>query len=428
MANKPISYKLFGLLLIILISCQKEKEIFPQIRVLSPPEQSRFDFRDTLWLEFEVTDLRGSLVVTLLDGDQVVNKGFKRISQTGSRYLYRTVFDNPSLPSKSYSIRIQAYNGENQAAEFLKINYRQLPLQREGLAILLSNAGQRELAYLPENGNAQFVGLNGDYPFLEVSPALGLIYVAPQITGQLTAYDKFLNQRYQVPNPALAGGLQYRYLIGDGVFVYALDNELFIKAYGTGSNPVRNYQLAQNRIPLTAGFNEYEEMLVGVAEAGFGQFMLLLLNPTNGAVLQSENLPHLPVSVASLNGTFFILCADGGSSVIYLYSPFNREFREWGRINNESPVDVVNTSNHLYVATNAGLYNLGYPPLAGVPFEPISDRLADLALVALCGDIHSDDVYLAAGSELWVYDGNNLNLVRSETPKSLINVEVLYNR
>ena len=341
MAKNRISYSLIGLFLIIAISCQKEDKVYPKVSIIQPSSPASYSYGDTLLVEVEVDDMDGPLLVSLLDGDKTVSPGFTKQKVQGRIHFFQAIFDDPNLEGGRYNIRVLAYNGNNRSADFQNITYQIAPRTSLGFALLMDDSGQKQLGFLSRSGSFSQTVLNGDYPHLAVSSSLGYLFTAPEYSGKLTAYDRFLNNIYDVSNPAPGGALQYRQLLGDGQMVYALDNEGYIRAYQSSGSPVRNYQLDLGRIPIRGAINADGEFLVAAAEPGFNSYKLLLMNPVNGFVLKVENLPEFPMGVAYDSYDFYVLCAEGGSSVLFKYTPSTGIIQEWARIENENPVDIA---------------------------------------------------------------------------------------
>lgn len=425
---KRISYPLFGLFLIIAISCKKEKGSYPNISILEPAASRAYQYQDTIFLKVEISNLAGSVVVTLLKNGETTNIGFTQSTSFGNRMSFEALLDDPNLLSGNYTIRVQAYNGENRSSEFLQISYQEAQLSRLGYACLLQDGMQRQLAWLPENGSFTTVNLNGDYPFLQTNSALGYLFVAPAYSGRLSSFDVNLNKLYDLPNPAPGGSLQYHQLISDGKLTYALDNEGYIRAYRESNTSIRNYQLTQGRIPLRGAFSPAGDMLIAAAEPGFNQFNLFLLNPVNGYVLQSENLSDFPVGVGYSGSDFFILCARGNASIVYRYSNLTMNLIEWARIEGEAPVDIASTADRTYIATNAGLYAILHQPSPGKPVTPLSDRITALSISDISGDYRASELYFSSGNSLYVCNDISVSLVHSIIGKQISKVEVLYNK
>lgn len=426
--HNRISFPLIGLLLIIAISCGKERILHPKVSIIQPSGLVSYQYGDTLMVELQVLDLDGALLVNLLDGENIVGPGFKLLENEADRYRFYAIFNDPGLDGGQYILRVMAYNGDNRTVDFTSIYYQPGPRMAEGFGLLLDNAGSTELAFLSGSGSFTTSALSGDYPYLAANSSLGYLITAPAYSGKLTAFDKFFNMIFELPGPSPAGALQYRELIYHEGLVYALDNEGYIRAYQSFQIPVRNYQLAMGRLPLKGAFNINGEFLVAAANPGFASYKVLLLNPLNGFVLKSEDLPHLPIGVASNAGDYFILCADAGSSVLYKYSPNSGILKEWVRLENESPVDVSGTAAKAYLATNKGLYGINGTMNTGQPFLPLTDKITSLPIGDLSGSFHEISVYFAAGENIYEFSGTSAQQVGSVTGRQIKKIEVLYNR
>lgn len=425
-ALKRISFPLIGLILIIAISCQKEEDIYPKITLLQPSSGIVYEFGDTIRTEFIVESLDGALIVGLIQGEQSIGPGFSMTENVGNRYVFQSVFTDPSLEGGNYSIRIIAYNGEGRSVELTSIVYQEPGLIRLGFAAILEESGQRQLGYLPELGVPSYTFLTGDYPHLAGSSSSGLVHIAPAISGKYKAYDLFLNQVFDVPNPAPSGSVQYHQIINDEGLVYTLENEGYIRAYGTSSAPERNFLLDNARIPLRAAFGNNGQFLVAAAEPGFIGFKALLMNPVNGFVIRATDLDEFPVGIGFSQSDFYLLCADAGTSLIYKYSPQSGILTEWARIN-ESPVDITSTAGNCYVATNGGLYGVISNPPVGSP-NRITSRLTTLPVSDLEGSFKESSVYFAAGENIYELTGTTTQVVSSVSGKQIEKLEVLYNR
>ncbi len=382
---------------------------------------------DTIFLKIDISNLDGAVVVTLLKNGQTTNFGFTQKDVTGNLRNFIAVFDDPQMAAGSYTIRIQAYNGENRSSEFLPINYQEADLTRTGFACILLDGTQKQLGWLPENGSLKAISLTGDFPYLTVNPFTGEIIIAPAFSGKLSAYDKFLNLLYEVPNPVPSGSLQYRQLINDNQMAYALDNDGYIKAYQQGQTPARNYRLSQGKIPLRAAFSATDEFLVAAAEPGFNQFKLLLLNPVNGNELQTSHLPEFPIGVAYAGSHFYILCAKSDTSIIYQYSTQSRQLTELHKISGEVPTDMASVGgNTCYIATDKGLYGI-FTTNPNQPI-PISQRLSGLAISDLSGTLKDDELYFSSGNSIYVCNETVINLLYTINGKQISALEAHYNK
>lgn len=428
MALNRISYPLFGLFLIVAISCKKENTVYPNISIAEPSAKSTFQYQDTIFLKVNISNLDGAVVVTLLKEGISTNVGFTQIYSTNGQRYFEAMLGDPNLLSGNYSIRVQAYNGENRSSEFLEIIYQEAELIRLGFACLLQDGVQRQLGLLPDNGSLSTISLSGDYPFLAVNSSLGFIYAAPAFSGKFSAFDTFLNMIYDVPNPVPSGSLQYHQLINSGQLTYALDNDRYIRAYRESNSPVRNYQLAQERIPLRAAFSPQGEFLVAAAEPGLNQFKLLLLNPVNGFELQTADLNEFPIGLGFAGNDFFILCVKSDTSIVYRYSTISRNLTEWAKVAGESPVDITSSNNFCYMATDQGLYQIYNDSQSPIPGKQISDRISSLPISDLAGNILYDGIYFSSGNSIYVCNGNIVSLVETLNGKQISKVEVLYNK
>ena len=430
MALNRISYPLFGILFLIAFSCKKENKQYPNISINAPAEQSVYAYLDTLFLELRITDLDGPVVVSLLRNGASTNLGFEQTYSKDDLRRFEAVFLDPYMLSGAYTIRVQAYNGDNRSSEFLEINYQEAPFVRTGFACVLKDGAQTQLGIKQENGPLISAPVTGDYPFISSSSGLGIIYTAPAISGKLTAYDHMLNQLYDVPNPLPSGSVQYNQLVSDRNMSYALDNDGYVKAYGEDMVPVRNFRLQDGRIPLRGGFSPNQELLIAAAEPGFQSFKLLLVNPLNGYVFQTADLDDFPVGVGYAGNSFFILCARADTSIVYEYDLQSMALTEYIRYPGEYPVDIQSVLfNACYLSTSEGLYGI-FPIINPTgPVIPASQRLSGLPISDLSAHtLWDEDVYFSSGNSIFVCNGTNISLLHTINGKQIEKIEVLFNK
>ena len=95
------------------VSCEKENEIFPSISQLKVNQSGSYEFGDTIIVEVNIKEVNGPVRLAILQGASIHPLPSELFSKRGNDYTFLIYVNDKYYESGTYSIRVQAFNGEN---------------------------------------------------------------------------------------------------------------------------------------------------------------------------------------------------------------------------------------------------------------------------------------------------------------------------
>lgn len=154
--KKNYYFKLLLTLIFFNSSCKKERvdSIDPVIKIVAPYYNQNLSFRDTIFVEANITDERNlSYVKWSLSSEDNVFISSKTYETSGKAYelLEQIYLDRPELKSGIYYLLIAASDGVNEIKKFAKLNISEIPKQRKGVFIITSNGISTNIEHADQN-------------------------------------------------------------------------------------------------------------------------------------------------------------------------------------------------------------------------------------------------------------------------------------
>lgn len=395
---KKFIYPLFALLLLLVLACKKQNEIYPDLSLLEPYQNQSFDFGDTIFIKLTCTNCEGLPEVHLLYGATIV--GLSKYIATGNdgSLNFQIILNEPNLQSGQYTVRAIGYNGANSSADFQNINYKALERELVGISLLSGSSGSTTIGQFNFGSPIVYQALGYKARLLSSNSRQKTLVSASASTGMLLGLSQGdLTQKYQLPNPSLPGLGQYQVLFShdDLVFVFQYDGEV-LAINGAGQTQ-RSYSLPQNKIAVCASMGD-AGMLVGSKEEVGQNYMLHLLNPQNGFVVKQVAIPGQALSMCYVGSHLYhLLYKKAGNMYLAEYNSESNKFTTITNIGNEKANVIVGLGQAKSIIATENKILVYDPQQTTMPTELYGFGATDVQYNTL-----NQDLYLAIGTQVLV--------------------------
>lgn len=422
---KRISLFIYSLILIasgFVHSCKDENSTYPQVSISAPLSGGSYSFGDTIRVAFEVVNKQGQVSVDLMNGGTPVSIANKLVNEEGNHFEYELYFTDRYLPSGNYDIRVQAFNGNNSSSDFLEITYHELPLRMRGLVALSGEKGSNfNILRYDSLGNILTQPLTDPAFDLEFNSFQQVIAIASSTNGNLFGYSFSKLSMVYGKNATEMG--RYNDIHTNGPYIFALESSGGIKGFHGNGTLARSYEAPEDYVPEKACAGN-PGLLISAKLTGRNEYALFLLNPQNGAVLKTTNVPGKVAAMDYAGSNLFILAyRDKGDAVIATYEVDNNILTDYYRLIGELPLSLVSVDpNQMLISTDSRILRFA-PHLPAFPIEVHNFAASDMEY-----DEIQDHIYYASGNSIMKgTPGANVSTVLN-SPDSIHQIEIAYNK
>lgn len=182
-------------LLTIIISCNKDDESSPEIRVKLPLQNQSFVFGDTIFISAEIKDKNQivSVSVSLVNSSkqEVSPQQYQTYSEKQVNINNEIIIDDPLLESGQYFIHIVARNQNNSKSFFQPIQITGVQRELKGLFIITKPSPQNVSVLLVDSTEtvSPFMSVSGDYLNSDINNKYQKLVICGSKTGDLSAVN-----------------------------------------------------------------------------------------------------------------------------------------------------------------------------------------------------------------------------------------------
>lgn len=182
-------------LLIIIIGCNRDEEVFPSIEVMQPNEHESFLYGDTIEVRVRVfsDEAIDWVKITLIDQQFIPSCPSQTIypGETDNFLTLDYIISNRYIENGQYFLLIEASDKSGSTKKYVSINVSGLPLKSMGLvAVIRNGTNQQAILSIDSIQTVTQTGIHqGDYSSSAVNSNQSLIYINGKSTGALGAYN-----------------------------------------------------------------------------------------------------------------------------------------------------------------------------------------------------------------------------------------------
>lgn len=412
-----------------LFSCKKEPVPSPDVTILQPSQNSSYAYGDTIFVKAEIyhEDLQ-RVNLTLVDANfSAVESPIQLpVSGTNASVNAYVVVTNKNLVSGQHHIRLQVIAGGESFNSFQKVLVTGIQRALRTTYVATSDSMTRQLHRIENGQSILSQEIIGDYSGLATNSFYDGVYMAPNYIGDLKLY-KPLNDSliWTDANNASNGAAFMTGLFNSNDAVYGFYQNGQVVRFGNNGPKQQIFQLPSGYRAIDAQLVD-DRLLVMVENPPALGKELYYFSASTAAFLTSVPLPEIGVHIDVLpykqDAVAVFFNNRQGEGKLRVYSKNGSE------INVQALPNMVLKSA---VAVGSDKFVLGTDQET-VLFQTGSTGLTTLspipAQVLAFEDLYSD-LYIGAGSSIWVYQFPSMNLKATLSyPQPLKAISFLYNK
>lgn len=408
---------------LFLISCEKENDTFPSISNLSVNQSGSYEFGDTIILRVSIKDLDGPVRIGILQGASLRPLPSELFSVRGNDYIYRIFINDKYYESGPYSLRVQAFNGENGVSNFRTIKIEGLKKGIRGICYL-ARVGNTNILYKIDSlgVRTQTSIVNDLHKKVVCDSREAQILVLPQSTGSLKGLKyKNLAQKFELDiSPAT---LEFENLFHDNGDTYIFLKDGRVLTVNTEGQAFLEFSLPDNFIAKKMTFTN-DQILIGAQQQGSNLNELFLLQRSNNSISQRVFISgELADLKAAGNGMYFMIYPKNNNTIVAQFNSNTGLVTEKYSVNNEIPNSLELAENIFYLATDQGIYTF---PQTVFQFP---QNLFTFGGEDLLFDDVNKEIYVVSGNNIWKTPlGSSQNQFVASGADPILGLDIIYNK
>lgn len=405
------------------VSCKKENETFPSISQLRVNQSGSYEFGDTIIVEVTIKDVEGPVRLAILQGAGLHPLPTELFSKRGDDYTYLIYVNDKYYESGSYSIRVQAFNGENGVSDFRDIRINGLQKAIRGLCYL-GKTGPNSILYKIDSLGIQSQTTMASEVFQKIvaDSRSAQILALPQTSGLVKAL-KFNDLTLKFESNFGNSSLEFEnlYQIDGNRYVLLKDGRVF--TIGSEGQSFLAFILADNFLAQKMAFFD-DRMLISAQKQGTLLYELFLLRKANNSILQRTFVSAEPIEIVAINSDrFYMIYRKSANTVVAEYNATTGLITEKYTVDNEAPKALALGNGMFYLATDQNIYTF---PANSFQFPQM---LFSFGADQLLFDDVNDEMYILSSTNIWkVPIGSNQNQFVANSADPFLSVGILYNK
>jgi hypothetical protein len=367
-----------GLLVILVIfyACKKNDGTPPSVSIVSPAPMSQHNVLQYIHVKVDASDDKNieSITISIQNSSGVnVVSSFKTYPATASANISHTFHINDiHIPTGSYSIRVEAFDGTNSKTAFREIYLNEVQRALKRIMITRFDGISVYIDSLATNQFINFFNTPGDYSSAAISSWWQQIYLQGIFNSPLTAYQaEDMSPLWSVPaqpNGTLPYFNSLTYL-SSSHYLYSSNGYGFLKAYNKTGITVENIFSPGGRLPFCA--TELGSYIITEHRDNVtGNHLLGVHNKGSGTLMQTFPVTFIWVKLESRGTDQIVLAGNNGNqgelrvysvSAGNMFEPVNippGKVYDMVKIDNDNYLISHESGILKYTYTNSNLVNI----------------------------------------------------------------------
>tara|TARA_R110002072_G_scaffold38347_12_gene111226 strand:- start:3355 stop:4626 length:1272 start_codon:yes stop_codon:yes gene_type:complete len=404
-------------------SCKKENDTFPSISQIKVNQSGSYKFGDTIIVQVTIKDVDGPVRISILKGAQSRPLPTELFSKRGDDYSYRIFVNDKYYESNSYSIRIQAFNGENGRSKFQSIRIEGLEKAIRGICFIGKSGNQSILYKIDSIGQKSQILLPSEsFKKLVSDSRNSQLLTLPQSTGNLKAfnYSNLLQDFSLNLNP---NSLEFENLYHiDGLnYMILKDGRVF--SVDASGNDFLEFSLEDNFLARKMAFDD-EKMLVAAVQAGTTLNELFLLRRSNNSLVQRSFIGYEIVDLCyTENDIFYLIYLKNGECIISEYNANSGLVTEKYQLDAEIPQSLEYGLGMVYISTDKNIYTF---PAHNFQFPQL---IFSFGAEEMKFDELNNEIYIISGNNIWKAAlASSQNQFFASSTEPFTGLDIVYNK
>lgn len=404
-------------------SCEKENSTFPIISQLKVNQSGSYEFGDTIIVQVNIKDVDGPVRIDILRGASHRPLPSEIFTIRGSDYTYRIFVNDKYYESGSYSLRVQAFNGENGVSDFQTIRIEGLKKAIRGICYL-AESGNSSILYKRDSIGIQTQNIFSGQLHKKIicDSRDAQILVLPSSTGSLRGL-KFKNLLPEFNLNINPSSLEYEnlYHVDGDTYMILKDGSVF-SISSTGQSFLE-FSLPDNYLAKKMTFSN-DQILVSAQKQGTSLNELFLLRKTNNSIIQRVFISGFPIDMAPVgNGIYFIIYQNNSKIIISEFNINTGLLTEKYNIDNEIPKALEFADGVFYISTDQNIYTF---PADVFQFPQL---LFSFGAEELLFDEVNQEMYMVSGLNIWKSPlGSAQNQFVASGADPFLSLDIIYNK